>query len=395
MNRYSVVFILISSVFKGAMGLIAPIYPLYLRQLGLDDTGIFATNICFYLSFLCFDIPAGKLADKYGHRISIVLGLSLRILGFYMFMSATKWWYFVIGEILIGSGAAFFGSALQAWFVNGMRSKNQDHLIPRVFSFEAGIAGGLLVMAGIFTSLFASRGYPFIYRSLIFIVLFLIILVLLSVNLTPKYKKIEYLKLNFREVASHVDANFFRICLIYFVFFLSTQGINLQWQSWAIQNGFSDSAVSSMFSGMQCIAILSVLFSGWLVDLANDKVRTSWQILILELISLGLFIVTPAILPFSFGIWAIALQSIGRGGAPICCDVILKSAINNDAYRATLTSMASACKNAGAICGLIVGGFFARYCSAHCGWKIGGSILLVGIAIILLTFLSKKGEKQC
>lgn len=393
MYRYALVFVAMSALLKGGIGIIVSIYPIYIKQFGFDDSGVFAVNLCFYLSFVLLDIPAGRFADRFGYRKSILIGVFLRILGFYLFFSASHWMFFVLGEILIGSGSAFFGSALQAWFINGMKSVGGDHMIPRFYSVEAGISSGFAVMTGIYASLFAQKGYQFMYFSLVCVMIILFAIAFLCVNDVATNFMVT-VKFKIKEINKHVDNNFLKVCVVYFLFFVSTQGINLQWQGWAKQNGSNDATIASMFSGMQVLAILSVWFAGWWISASVDKVRSSWHLLIAGMTFLGLMIVCAAILPFHFGIWAIALQSFSRGSGPICADVIVKSSILSDSYRATLTSIVSACKNLGAIVGLVIGGVLTRYCDNHCGWRVSGTMLILGVLVIGLTLLHKNTRSK-
>jgi MFS family permease len=56
-----------------------PIFYEYQKQLGLSDTQIFSIQSIYYLLFCLFEIPTGLIADRFGHRNSLIAGAMILV----------------------------------------------------------------------------------------------------------------------------------------------------------------------------------------------------------------------------------------------------------------------------------------------------------------------------
>lgn len=400
---FAIVYVVGLVLLKSGVGLIVPIYPSYLRHFGLDYLAINLVNMCFYAGIFIFDIPSGLFADHFGRKKSVIVGLVLRSAGFLLFYKASHWMFLVLGELMIGAGLAFFGAALQAWLVDNLADQKSENLKARIFGIENILSSVGIVLASLICGKIVYLGYRFLYLVILIASLFTMLLLIFFMKEIKSNEEIASYepKLQFKDILApeNVSPDFLRMCLISAFFFLSTQGINLQWQSWAKSHGASDHFIANIFSLCSVLAIVSVLIKMKLLSKAKDKISASWYLLFGGLISLAIFIIMPAISNYQIGLIAIVLQYWARGGTPVFSDIIANDSIKNNSYRATYLSVISSSKNIGAISGLLLSGVAAQFCSATCGWIISGSILLVGLGYVAFNkYFAKKlhdsSEKQ-
>ncbi len=169
---------------------------LFLLDAGLSNFEAFLANAFFTLGGVLFEIPTGIIADMWGRRMSYLLGcvtLSISTL-LYLFMWYTKgpFWGWAASSLLLGLGFTFFSGALEAWLVDALHATNFNKGLEGVFA-KGQIAGGgaMLVgsIAGGIIAQFTNLGVPYVLRSAVLAINFLIAFFLMKdLGFTPKNK---------------------------------------------------------------------------------------------------------------------------------------------------------------------------------------------------------------
>lgn len=95
--------------------LFVPVLIAFFRARGLDFLHIGLLNSVYALTAICFEVPTGALADRFGRRRAMMLGALLMAAGCLVnFQGATFWW-FALGEGLLALGMTLTSGADSAY----------------------------------------------------------------------------------------------------------------------------------------------------------------------------------------------------------------------------------------------------------------------------------------
>src|SRR3954463_8989660 len=127
---------------------------IFLLDAGLTNFQAFAANAFFTAGQVLFEIPTGVVADKWGRRVSYLLGtitLSVSTL-LYLFMWKIHgpFWGWAVSSALLGLGFTFFSGALEAWLVDALHATNFQGSLEGVFS-KGQMVGGAAMLVGSFS----------------------------------------------------------------------------------------------------------------------------------------------------------------------------------------------------------------------------------------------------
>ncbi|MFZ2199721.1 MAG: MFS transporter [Microgenomates group bacterium] len=78
------------------------------------------TSISLFVQLL-LELPSGALADLWGRKNTVIFGRVLGVIGFTIFIFATNFWMFLIGNILYLANWAFESGALDALLFDSMK----------------------------------------------------------------------------------------------------------------------------------------------------------------------------------------------------------------------------------------------------------------------------------
>ena len=173
--------------------LIWGINTLFLLDAGLNNLEAFAANAFFTAGMMLFEVPTGVVADLRGRRLSFLLGsatLTLSTLAYVlMWQLEAPFWAWAVVSVVIGLGFTFFSGAVEAWLVDALRFTGYDGPLDPVFAKAQAVAGGAMlsgsVLGGIIAQ-FTSLGVPFVVRSALLGVTFVLALLLMhDLGFTP------------------------------------------------------------------------------------------------------------------------------------------------------------------------------------------------------------------
>ncbi len=82
------------------------------------------TSISLFVQLL-LELPSGALADLWGRKNTIIFGRVLGVIGFSIFIFATNFWMFLIGNILYLANWAFESGALSALLFDSMKENGR------------------------------------------------------------------------------------------------------------------------------------------------------------------------------------------------------------------------------------------------------------------------------
>ena len=159
--------------FAVSMAFSMPTIVLYWQQKGIDLSTVFGLEAVFAAVWLLFDVPCGYFADRYGRRLSMIVGSLIMLLGGISYCVADGLSGFLYGEILLALGNAFIAGADQALLRSSLHELGEDgrfhKLWGRVQCSEMSAAtvmsllGGWLFMQAVLWPIYAATvGYVFL-----------------------------------------------------------------------------------------------------------------------------------------------------------------------------------------------------------------------------------------
>lgn len=99
----------------------------------------FEIGIIFAISVLVgiiSEIPTGIFADKYGRKLSVVLGSFIMSLGWFAMALTNGFWLFLLGSVLGSIGRAFVSGALEAITYDSLPAKSRDAQFEKLTTFD-------------------------------------------------------------------------------------------------------------------------------------------------------------------------------------------------------------------------------------------------------------------
>ena len=124
---------------------------------GMRFSQIMLLESIFTGAIFLFEIPTGTIADKYGRKLSLNLGISINVVAIFVYILYPNFWVLAAGEIIWALGAALNSGAYEALVYDSLlelgREKESKNIYSRVRSLSlAGmvmgtIAGGFMASA--------------------------------------------------------------------------------------------------------------------------------------------------------------------------------------------------------------------------------------------------------
>ncbi|TCP28948.1 putative MFS family arabinose efflux permease [Scopulibacillus darangshiensis] len=138
----------------GRISFLEPVLVLFYFERGLNAGHIFALLLCFSISVLIFEVPTGAFADRFGPKLSFIIGSAINIVSKVLLLFAFDPWLFYLSRLLDGLSATFFSGSDEALIYESLKETNQQDkmsniwgkiesaaFIPMIVSF---VLGGVL-----------------------------------------------------------------------------------------------------------------------------------------------------------------------------------------------------------------------------------------------------------
>jgi MFS family permease len=161
-------------------------FTLYFLAHGLTQTQIGQLFGIFMIALAIFDIPTGGIADMFGHKASVVIGLAFQGVSFLLFFLAPTYPGFLLGMLSAAIGLAFQSGATSS-LIYELLYKDGCH---EEFQKVVGKANGYFLIASIIASPVGSFMYTY-YPQLPYLLSFL---VFIPATLFVSFIKWEFVK---------------------------------------------------------------------------------------------------------------------------------------------------------------------------------------------------------
>jgi len=165
MTRNTTIFLITEAILAAAGGFILPIYVLYFRQYQITIFQVALLAVIFEASILIFEIPTGLLADRFGRKMSVIIGFLLFGLSGLVFILQRNLGGFITGEILLGLGEAFISGAGEALAVDSISTDQDSAKLSKLFIWRSRVrivmTSFFMLMAGyLYTMNMSITFYP-------------------------------------------------------------------------------------------------------------------------------------------------------------------------------------------------------------------------------------------
>ena len=155
MNIYSNIWKLY--VIKGLKWfmIVMPIVVIFFQENGLSLKEVMILQGMYSFMVATMEIPSGYLADVFGRKNTLILGGIFCFFGFLIISLSFSFWYFIIGEIILGIGSSFISGADSAILYDSLAESKKENEYTKVEGVAYGIGNFSEAIAGICGGLLA------------------------------------------------------------------------------------------------------------------------------------------------------------------------------------------------------------------------------------------------
>ena len=161
-NYKTNLWILVASKFFHGIHFFGPLAVLYFREwLGVSYSQMFLAQIVFMLSSVLFEIPTGWVADKWGRKVSIIIGNIIIALSLFLFVFRS-YPLVVLAEFLGGFGGTFISGADKALLYDSMKKAGVKETRKWMARMKSAGTAGIMVgnLAGPLLSMVSDKYLP-------------------------------------------------------------------------------------------------------------------------------------------------------------------------------------------------------------------------------------------
>ena len=113
--------------FFGTINFLQPVLTLFYLKSGLSEADILLILLCWSGAVLIGEIPTGVFADRFGPRLSFIVGSSIKLSSIGVLLFAENLALFLLFSFLNGLSVTFFSGADEALIYESLKKENQHH----------------------------------------------------------------------------------------------------------------------------------------------------------------------------------------------------------------------------------------------------------------------------
>ncbi len=166
-NRNITLFYFLESLISLSGAMILPVYVLYFRHYGLTLFQVALLAAVFEATVLLFEIPTGILADRYGRKLSTIIGFILFATSGGVFCIWKNFSGFLVAEIIFGLAETFISGALEALAVDSLDDKQKEKHLARLFSNRTILKTATMIVGMLAGGLIAREYLQYIFVPII------------------------------------------------------------------------------------------------------------------------------------------------------------------------------------------------------------------------------------
>ncbi len=118
--------------FFNKMLLLAPVYSVFMQNNGMTDMQISSLFIIFSIGIVGVQIPVTWLANKIGHKYSIIFGQFLKAVAFILWVFFPNYIGFAIGMFLWGTQTAIYNVSFQTLVYDELKARGRQDIYAKI-----------------------------------------------------------------------------------------------------------------------------------------------------------------------------------------------------------------------------------------------------------------------
>ncbi|AYB43336.1 MFS transporter [Paenibacillus lautus] len=353
--------------------------------------------IVLFISILLLEIPTGIIADRFGRKLSIVLGFICYLIYAVVFMLTDEFLLLIFAQIFGALATCLQSGALESWVVD-----HSDESIENIFATSSSVMYIAGFFCGLLGAVLASIYFVLPWMISIICCLSLIVLSIIYIKENHHSKFIKRGEVVEEKSVKKIIGSSINIILsnkqLWVIFIV---GICISFSNSAPNSFQQPRFVGLSEHGLWIFGIIKTVYSlfmslgGYLIKKLS-KYYDDTTILIFSLLMLGVWLTIagwfndfyPVLVSF-------LIYEIGRGMYPAARKIYINKRIASD-YRATILSLDSAITQIGMCIGLLVTGIISKNYTdlTSSQFPIQVSWMICGIAALLPIALLIKKEPQ-
>ncbi|MEW5922885.1 MAG: MFS transporter [Candidatus Zixiibacteriota bacterium] len=159
-------------------GIILPVYVLYFRLFEITLFQVALLAAVFEATIIIFEIPTGRLADRYGRKLSTFIGFGLYALSALIFILFRNFIGFLVAEIIFGIAETFISGALEALAVDSLPESERDKRLAGLFANRTVYKTASLLCGMVLGGLIAGAMLPILFIPILVVAIFCLLLTL-------------------------------------------------------------------------------------------------------------------------------------------------------------------------------------------------------------------------
>jgi MFS family permease len=147
-------------------------YSLFLVEKGLSLAEVNIVNASFMIAVFLFEIPTGTIADFFGRKRSVIIGLLIYSFSFLLYFFSDNLWQFLLAEIIGAAAFTCISGALEALVVDSLNHYKYKGKLE--FVFRRGELRQIGILLGAIIGSFAGQidlSWPWLMSSIAFVFL--------------------------------------------------------------------------------------------------------------------------------------------------------------------------------------------------------------------------------
>ncbi len=142
-----------------------PLMTVFLLDGGVSASMIVLAGLFYSLGQFLLEIPTGYLADRYGQKLSMILGFVLEGIGLFLIALMPTTLGLILSYLLGGIAAAFLSGSEEALCYENTQEHNQSHIVVYGKFLSMNTLAMMLagVLGGVAFSLFGLAAAPFLF----------------------------------------------------------------------------------------------------------------------------------------------------------------------------------------------------------------------------------------
>ncbi|WP_456270975.1 MFS transporter [Bacillus sp. AK031] len=193
--------------FFGTINFIAPVLTLFYMGRGLEPLHILWLQLFWSGAVLIGEVPGGVVADRFGPKVSFLIGVIIKIGSLVLLIFSYEPWMFFLFSALNGFSVTFFSGADEALVYESLKEVNDHHRMDRAMGKIQSAGFISMILAVLFGAYFASdlKDEQFVFLIVLGLAFHVVELLLIFFLRSPSNYG-DYRENPFTQVASGVKA---------------------------------------------------------------------------------------------------------------------------------------------------------------------------------------------